>query len=160
MDVAQHQGEEQDWVTFVVADTGIGITEAQQGRLFEAFTQAGADTQARYGGTGLGLALTREFCRMMGGDVTVKSGPGQGSSFIIQLPATVRAFRAFSKSSTTQDAGCCGRAFGREWLVAGFGPTVGPSQCNGSSSRCGENEKALPPSSLSTTRTPRPPDHK
>jgi signal transduction histidine kinase len=73
-------------VTFAVADTGIGMTADQQARLFQAFTQAEADTARRFGGTGLGLAISREFCRMMGGDITVKSAPGLGSTFIVRLP--------------------------------------------------------------------------
>jgi signal transduction histidine kinase len=78
-------------VRFVVADTGIGMTEGQQGRLFQAFSQAEADTARRFGGTGLGLALSREFCRMMGGDVTVESTPGQGSTFTAWIPADVES---------------------------------------------------------------------
>jgi signal transduction histidine kinase len=62
------------------------MTEVQQARLFHAFPQAEADTAHRFGGTGLGLALSREFCRMMGGDITVESAPGKGSTFTIRLP--------------------------------------------------------------------------
>jgi GAF domain-containing protein len=80
-----------DWLMLAVADTGIGMTAEQQARLFEAFAQAEASTQARYGGTGLGLALSREFCRLMGGDITVQSAPGEGSTFTMRLPATVTA---------------------------------------------------------------------
>jgi signal transduction histidine kinase len=76
-------------ITFAVSDTGIGMTEDQQARLFQTFSQAEPGTQAKYGGTGLGLALSREFCRLMGGDITVTSAPGEGSTFIIRLPATV-----------------------------------------------------------------------
>ena len=63
------------------------MTPEQLGRLFEAFTQAEASTTRRYGGTGLGLALTRHFCRLMGGEVTVESAAGAGSTFTIRLPA-------------------------------------------------------------------------
>jgi signal transduction histidine kinase len=62
-------------------------------RLFQEFTQADAATGRTYGGTGLGLALSRRFCRMMGGDVTVESEPGRGSTFTIRLPAVVAAPR-------------------------------------------------------------------
>jgi signal transduction histidine kinase/DNA-binding response OmpR family regulator len=80
----------QDWMTFDVSDTGIGMTPEQLDRLFEAFTQADAATTRRYGGTGLGLALSRRLCRMMGGDVTAQSESGRGSTFTIRLPAVVR----------------------------------------------------------------------
>jgi len=78
-----------DWLTFAVSDTGIGMTEEQLGRLFEAFSQAEASTRSKYGGTGLGLAISRHFCRLMGGDLTVTSVYGQGSTFTVQLPADV-----------------------------------------------------------------------
>jgi signal transduction histidine kinase/DNA-binding response OmpR family regulator/ligand-binding sensor domain-containing protein/protocatechuate 3,4-dioxygenase beta subunit len=74
---------------FHVSDTGIGMTPEQLSRLFEAFSQADASTTRRYGGTGLGLAISRKFCRMMGGDLTVTSQPGKGSSFIVTLPSEV-----------------------------------------------------------------------
>ena len=74
---------------FRVSDTGIGMTPEQLARLFEAFSQADASTTRKYGGTGLGLALSRRLCRMMGGDVTVESEPGRGSIFTIRLPAAV-----------------------------------------------------------------------
>jgi signal transduction histidine kinase len=75
-------------VTFAVSDTGIGMTEEQLGRLFEAFSQAEASTSSTYGGTGLGLAISRHFCRLMGGDLTVTSTYGQGSTFTMTLPAS------------------------------------------------------------------------
>ena len=78
-------------MTFVVADTGIGMTAEQLGRLFEAFSQAEASTRSRYGGTGLGLAISRHFCRLMGGDLTVESVYGQGSTFTVTLPAIAAA---------------------------------------------------------------------
>jgi signal transduction histidine kinase len=76
-------------VTFAVTDAGIGMTEEQLGRLFEAFSQAEASTRSRYGGTGLGLASSRHCCRLMGGDLTVQSAYGQGSTFTIRLPIAV-----------------------------------------------------------------------
>jgi len=84
------QRESDDWITFAVSDTGIGMTEEQLGRLFEAFSQAEASTRSQYGGTGLGLAISRHFCRMMGGDLTVESTYGQGSTFTVRLPAVVK----------------------------------------------------------------------
>jgi CheY-like chemotaxis protein len=76
-------------VEFVVADTGIGMTEEAIGRLFAAFSQADASITLKYGGTGLGLAISREFCRLMGGDITVVSAEGEGSTFTVTLPAQV-----------------------------------------------------------------------
>jgi len=75
-----------EWVEFAVSDTGIGMTGEQLGRLFEEFSQADSLTARRYGGTGLGLAVTRKLARMMGGDVTVASKPGKGSVFSVRLP--------------------------------------------------------------------------
>lgn len=76
---------------FAVRDTGIGMTEEQLGRLFEAFAQAEAATAAKYGGTGLGLAISKKFCEMMGGSVAVTSAPGQGTTFTVRLPVTPTA---------------------------------------------------------------------
>jgi signal transduction histidine kinase/CheY-like chemotaxis protein len=78
-----------EWIMLRVSDTGIGLSPEQIVRLFQPFTQADASTTRKFGGTGLGLALTRRFCQMMGGDVTVHSDPGKGSVFTIKLPATV-----------------------------------------------------------------------
>jgi signal transduction histidine kinase len=77
-----------DWVELAVADTGIGLTAEQQAKLFQEFTQADSLTARRYGGTGLGLALSRKLARMMGGDVTVTSEAGKGSVFTVRLPGT------------------------------------------------------------------------
>jgi signal transduction histidine kinase len=76
-----------DWIELAVADTGIGLTAEQQAKLFQDFTQADSLTARRYGGTGLGLALSRKLARMMGGDVTVTSEPGKGSVFTVRLPS-------------------------------------------------------------------------
>jgi signal transduction histidine kinase/CheY-like chemotaxis protein len=81
-------------ISFIVNDTGIGMTEEQQGRLFQAFSQADASTTRRYGGTGLGLAITKHFCEMLGGSIAVDSTPGQGSSFTITLPDRDHVARA------------------------------------------------------------------
>jgi GAF domain-containing protein/CheY-like chemotaxis protein len=76
-------------IVFDVSDTGIGLTEAQLTRLFQEFSQAEVSTSRRFGGTGLGLALSRRLCRLMGGDVTVTSESGRGSTFTIRLPLEV-----------------------------------------------------------------------
>jgi PAS domain S-box-containing protein len=76
----------EDQIAYEVRDSGIGMTEDQIAKLFQAFSQADASTTRQYGGTGLGLAITRHLCRMMGGDVTVESTPGEGSAFTIFMP--------------------------------------------------------------------------
>jgi signal transduction histidine kinase/CheY-like chemotaxis protein len=78
-----------DWLVFRVSDTGIGMTPEQLGKLFRAFAQADDSISRRFGGAGLGLALTKRFCQMMGGDVSVTSEPGKGSAFTIELPTVV-----------------------------------------------------------------------
>jgi signal transduction histidine kinase/CheY-like chemotaxis protein len=79
----------QDWISMKVTDSGIGMTPEQLTKLFKAFSQAESSTTRKYGGTGLGLNITKRFCQMMGGDVTVESIYGQGTTFIIDLPSTV-----------------------------------------------------------------------
>lgn len=79
----------EDWISFRVSDTGIGMSPEQTSRLFQSFTQADASTTRKYGGTGLGLAISQKFCQMMGGDITVESAPGQGSIFTVRVPAEV-----------------------------------------------------------------------
>jgi CheY-like chemotaxis protein len=76
-------------ISFRVSDTGNGMTPEQLGRLFEAFSQADASTTRKYGGTGLGLAISRKFCQLMGGDLTVTSEMGKGSTFSFALPVSV-----------------------------------------------------------------------
>ncbi|MEO8349208.1 MAG: ATP-binding protein, partial [Acidobacteriota bacterium] len=80
------------WVVFRVRDTGIGMTPEQTAKLFQAFTQADGSTMRKYGGTGLGLALSRKFCVMMGGDINVESAAGKGSTFIVRLPGDIENY--------------------------------------------------------------------
>jgi CheY-like chemotaxis protein len=89
-------GRDPERISFAVRDTGIGMTEEQLGRLFEAFSQADVSTTRRYGGTGLGLVISRRFARMMGGDVEVSSAPGEGSLFTLVLPVRVSEVEAES----------------------------------------------------------------
>ena len=76
----------EDWIEFAVADTGIGLAPEQQGRLFQSFTQADPATSRKYGGTGLGLVISRRFAQIMGGDIQVRSELGRGSVFTVRLP--------------------------------------------------------------------------
>ncbi|MEG4283519.1 urea ABC transporter substrate-binding protein [Microcoleus sp. A006_D1] len=78
-------------IVFQVIDTGIGMTDDQVSRLFGAFSQADDSTTRRYGGTGLGLTISRKFCQMMGGDITVESEFDCGSTFTIRLPLMVKS---------------------------------------------------------------------
>jgi signal transduction histidine kinase/CheY-like chemotaxis protein len=81
-------------ISFLVSDTGIGMTEEQQSRLFQAFSQAELSTTRQYGGTGLGLAITKHFCELLGGRIAVESTSGRGSTFTITLPDRSHAVAA------------------------------------------------------------------
>ena len=83
------------FASFAISDTGIGMTPEQTAKLFQPFTQADGSTTKRFGGTGLGLAITKHFCEMLGGEVSLQSEPGKGSTFTILLPV---------RASPTKDA--------------------------------------------------------
>ena len=82
-----HRGR--PWIDFIVTDTGIGMTPDQQKTVFEAFAQADNSTTRQFGGTGLGLTITKQFAAMMGGDIMVESQFEKGSQFTLRLPQTV-----------------------------------------------------------------------
>ena len=92
------QGEE--WIGFSVTDNGIGLTPEQQRRLFQSFSQADPSTSRKYGGTGLGLVISRRFAQMMGGDINLHSELGRGSTFTVRLPRSgrPRSARGFAGS--------------------------------------------------------------
>jgi signal transduction histidine kinase/CheY-like chemotaxis protein len=83
--------EGRDWITITVADTGIGIAADVLPRLFSEFSQADGSSTRRYGGAGLGLSISRQFVRMMDGDIEVESAPGVGSTFTVRMPAEITA---------------------------------------------------------------------
>jgi PAS domain S-box-containing protein len=88
-----------EWITLGVSDTGIGIAEDKLDAVFEEFSQADDSTTRDYGGTGLGLPISRRFCQMMGGDITITSELGKGTTFTIELPSRVDALEAAKSSA-------------------------------------------------------------
>lgn len=84
--LTRHTIDDRDWITFSVADTGIGMTTEEQGRAFSPFFQGDDSTTRRYGGTGLGLAITRQLTELLGGRIEFRSGKGLGSTFVVHLP--------------------------------------------------------------------------
>jgi two-component system sensor histidine kinase/response regulator len=88
---AVEKDESKAMLQFSVQDSGIGLTEEQRGKLFQAFSQADTSTTRKYGGTGLGLTISKKLCEMMGGEIRVESVPGKGSSFIFTAVFGVKA---------------------------------------------------------------------
>ncbi len=85
-DIRVTASKQGDYLHLIVADTGIGMTTDQQARVFDAFVQAEVTTGTEYGGTGLGLAIVKDFCQILGGDITLTSTLGAGSSFEVMIP--------------------------------------------------------------------------
>lgn len=93
-----------EFVDFAVSDTGIGMTPEQLGRLFQEFVQADNSTTRKYGGTGLGLVIVKRFAQMMGGEVSVTSEYGKGSTFMFRIPVKVRDTRNYSQGTSDEEA--------------------------------------------------------
>lgn len=92
-----------NWIFFEVHDTGIGMTDEQMQEVFKEFQQADVSTTRKYGGTGLGLTISRRFCQMMGGDITLDSEPDVGTTFTIVLPAQYIAEAEEDKTTSPRD---------------------------------------------------------
>jgi len=97
---AGNDDQTSDWIIFSVSDTGIGMSPEQAAKIFQPFVQADNSTTKKYGGTGLGLAICQRFCEMMGGNITVESEVGVGSTFSFYLPAKVKDLKTEKVSSS------------------------------------------------------------
>ena len=104
MKVTIDQVENQSWFSCTISDNGIGMNKEQLDRIFQPFVQADASTTRKYGGSGLGLMISREFARMMGGDVSVESELGKGSSFTVRIPVMVELTQQLTSGQTRSEA--------------------------------------------------------
>jgi signal transduction histidine kinase len=89
LSVQRRKSQAGDWIEIQVQDSGIGIAQSDIGRLFQNFGQANSATSSKYGGTGLGLALSQRFCALMGGGISATSELSHGSCFTIRVPAWI-----------------------------------------------------------------------
>jgi signal transduction histidine kinase/CheY-like chemotaxis protein len=124
LEAVRHAGPDGAQITFRVQDSGIGMTPAQLAKLFQPFTQADASTTRQYGGTGLGLAISRRFCRLLGGDITVESEAGQGSTFTVTLPAEPEEAPAPAPEAVPEAAAPAGSKTAGVVLAIDDDPTV------------------------------------
>jgi signal transduction histidine kinase len=100
LSVQRRRSQAGDWIEIQVRDSGIGITEADISRLFQNFGQASRATSSKYGGTGLGLALSQKLCALMGGGISATSEVGQGSCFTIRVLAWMNEQRSVDEGSS------------------------------------------------------------
>ncbi|MDM8567226.1 response regulator [Candidatus Halobeggiatoa sp. HSG11] len=103
LEIAREVKDNIDWVIFCIIDDGIGITDEQQGNLFQPFTQADSSTTRKFGGTGLGLAITKQFAEMLGGNITVDSEFGIGSIFTLNIPLQANSVPVANKLPELDD---------------------------------------------------------
>lgn len=104
LQITESRREAREYINFTVSDSGIGMTPEQLAKLFQPFTQADESTTRNFGGTGLGLTITKHFCEMLGGEVTVTSQQGQGSNFTLTLPRNSQAAKDNEQEALTRQA--------------------------------------------------------
>jgi CheY-like chemotaxis protein/two-component sensor histidine kinase len=123
LEAAHECVDHSDWVVFRVGDSGIGMTPEQVDHVFEAFQQADASTTRKYGGTGLGLTITKSFCEIMGGGIKIESEEGKGTTFIVRLPVKPPLSLSAAPSSKPPAPGSADETIA-ERHAAGGGKTI------------------------------------